>query len=93
MSAKSADYLQQQEKFREALYHATSRLKEDVSAQLEFQKSHAEAYIVETETAMSAKVTEIELVMQLYKNERIQYSIGIELTLPIHTYSDNKCRK
>jgi hypothetical protein len=62
MSAKSVDYLQQQEKFREALSHATSRLKEEVSAQLEFQKSHAHAYIVETETAMSAKVTEIELV-------------------------------
>lgn len=62
MSAKSAEYLQQQEKFREAMFYTTSRLKEEVSAQLEFQKSHVHAYIVETETAMSAKVTEIELV-------------------------------
>ena len=63
MSAKSADFLKQQEKFREALIHATNRMKDDVSAQLEFQKSHAQSYVFQAETAMSAKVTEIEMVL------------------------------
>lgn len=66
MSAKSAEFLKQQEKFREALIHATNRMKEDVSAQLEFQKSHAQSYVFQAETAMSAKVTEIEMVLKLF---------------------------